>query len=111
MLREHLLRAHLRYHDDVLALVQLRHVQPMEGEVGTRPWHRVALTDPVSEAPQVQRLQRPRVQSQGPGLVTALGRPLDDDRVDPRQPQLPRQHQAGRSSTRDDYGATHEELL
>ena len=59
---------------------------------------------PVDDAALVEDLERAGVESSGPPAVELLvGTALDHEDVDPRQRELGRQHQPGRSASRDHH--------
>ena len=66
---------------------------------------RLALRDePIGDAALVEHLERAGVEPPGPPSVELLvGPTLDDEDIDPRQRQFGRQHQPGRSPSRDHH--------
>ena len=84
-----------------------RRVADVQGRVAERH-RRVRLPggeEPLDQAALVQHLERAREQAAGPRAGQLLvGAPLDDRDVDPRQPQLPGQHQPGRATPDDHHG-------
>ena len=60
--------------------------------------------EPIGDAALVEHLERAGVEPPGPPSVELLvGPTLDDEDVDPRERQLGRQHQPGRSPSRDHH--------